>query len=239
MQWINGIPIFGTPDLSAVSQITTCAKNAAWCALMADHHKGYAVPIGGVVAYADAISPSGVGYDIGCGNKAVLTDMTGEELRTCIKPIMDDIWNTISFGIGRKNNERVDHALFESDAWKQPAISGLKNLAEDQLGTVGSGNHYVDLFTDEQDRVWIGVHFGSRGLGHKTASYFLKAAGAKDGMDVEPCVLDVHTPLGADYLECMQLAGSCAWRTTETPRNMPSTATLKSLAWPLQHIKPR
>jgi tRNA-splicing ligase RtcB len=54
-------------------------------------------------------------------------------------------------------------------------------MARSQLGTVGSGNHYVDLFTDEQDRVWIGVHFGSRGLGHKTATWFLKKVGAKDG----------------------------------------------------------
>ena len=211
MQWINGIPVFGTPDPGAVSQITTCAKKAAWCALMADHHKGYAVPIGGVVAYQNAISPSGVGYDIGCGNKAVLTDMRGNDLRMSIKPIMDDIWNTISFGIGRKNAERVDHPLFESDAWKQSAVRDLKYLAEDQLGTVGSGNHYVDLFVDEEDRVWIGVHFGSRGLGHKTATYFLKAAGAVDGMDVEPCVLDVSSAIGGDYLECMQLAGEYAY----------------------------
>lgn len=211
MKWVDGIPIWGDHDEATLNQIRTCAKKASWAALMADGHKGYAVPIGGVVAYENAISPSGVGYDIGCGNKAVLTDMTGEELRTCIEPIMDDIWNIISFGIGRKNNERVDHPLFESDAWKQPAISGLKNLAEDQLGTVGSGNHYVDLFTDEQDRVWIGVHFGSRGLGHKTATYFLKAAGARDGMDVEPCVLSVYTALGSDYLECMQLAGQYAY----------------------------
>lgn len=211
MQWINGIPVFGTPDPGAITQITKCAETAEWCALMADHHKGYAVPIGGVVAYADKISPSGVGYDIGCGNKAVLTDMPGSELRANIKQIMDDVWNTISFGIGRKNNERVDHPLFESDAWKQSAVRDLKYLAEDQLGTVGSGNHYVDLFTDEKDRVWIGVHFGSRGLGHKTATYFLRMAGAKDGMDVEPCVLDVHSSIGADYLECMQLAGEYAY----------------------------
>ena len=211
MRWINGIPVFGTPDPGAVNQITTCAKNAAWCALMADHHRGYAVPIGGVVAYADAISPSGVGYDIGCGNKAVLTDVRGPELRRYIRDIMDDVWKTISFGIGRKNAEKVDHPLFESDAWKLPAVSGLKNLAEDQLGTVGSGNHYVDLFTDEQDRVWIGVHFGSRGLGHKTATYFLKEAGAKDGMDVEPCVIGTDTALGGDYLEAMQLAGQYAY----------------------------
>jgi hypothetical protein len=67
MKLIDGIPIWGTPDEGAVSQIKTCAKTADRVALMADHHKGYAVPIGGVVAYKDAISPSGVGFDIACG----------------------------------------------------------------------------------------------------------------------------------------------------------------------------
>lgn len=211
MKWIDGIPVFGEPDPGAIAQIKTCAKTADWCALMADHHKGYAVPIGGVVAYANSISPSGVGYDIGCGNKAVLTDVRGPELRMYIKEIMDDVWKTISFGIGRKNNEKVDHPLFESDAWKLDATKNLKALAEDQLGTVGSGNHYVDLFTDEEDRVWIGVHFGSRGLGHKIATYFLRAAGAKDGMDVDPCVIPVDSTIGGEYLEAMHLAGQYAY----------------------------
>lgn len=211
MQWIDGIPVWGTPDPGALSQIKTCAKTAAWVALMADHHKGYAVPIGGVVAYENAISPSGVGYDIGCGNKAVLTDMRGYEVRQHVGVIMNDVWNNIAFGIGRKNAERVDHPLFESDAWKLDATKGLKAMAEDQLGTVGSGNHYVDIFVDEEDRVWVGVHFGSRGLGHKIATYFLNAAGAKDGMDVEPCVLPTDSTLGGHYLEAMHLAGEYAY----------------------------
>ena len=59
-------------------------------------------------------------------------------------------------------------------------------MARDQLGTVGAGNHYVDLFDDEEGLVWIGVHFGSRGLGHRIATAFLKAAGGKDGIDVAP-----------------------------------------------------
>jgi tRNA-splicing ligase RtcB len=84
-------------------------------------------------------------------------------------------------------------------------------MARQQLGTVGSGNHYVDIFADERDRVWIGVHFGSRGLGHKTATFFLSAAGAKDGIDVDPCVLRADSNLGADYLECMRLAGLYAY----------------------------
>lgn len=211
MKIIDGIPIWGTPDAGAVSQIKTCAKTADHVALMADHHKGYAVPIGGVVAYRDSISPSGVGYDIACGNKAVLTDMPGSVLRTQIKQVMDEVWKTIAFGVGRKNNEKVDHPLFESAVWSLGAVKDLKSMAAAQIGTVGSGNHYVDVFTDEQDRVWIGVHFGSRGLGHKTATWFLNKAGAKDGMDVEPCVISAVTPLGEEYIECMGLAGEYAY----------------------------
>jgi tRNA-splicing ligase RtcB len=208
---VDGIPIWGAPEEGAVSQIKTCARTADKVALMADHHKGYAVPIGGVVAYRNSISPSGVGYDIACGNKAVLLDMPATSLRADIKKIMDEVWNTISFGVGRRNAERVDHSLFDSGAWKCEAVAPLKEMARQQLGTVGSGNHYVDLFTDEQDRVWIGVHFGSRGLGHKTATWFLKEAGAKDGMDVEPCVIPADSDLGAQYLQCMTLAGEYAY----------------------------
>jgi len=211
VKFVDGIPIWGTPDEGAVSQIKTCARTADKVALMADHHKGYAVPIGGVVAYRDSISPSGVGYDIACGNKAVLLDMPGTLLRADIKTIMDEVWTTISFGVGRRNAERVDHSLFDSGAWKCQAAAPLKEMARQQLGTVGSGNHYVDLFTDELDRVWIGVHFGSRGLGHKTATWFLKQAGAKDGMDVEPCVISAGSDLGAQYIECMNLAGQFAY----------------------------
>jgi tRNA-splicing ligase RtcB len=178
---------------------------------MADHHKGYSVPIGGVVAYRNSISPSGVGFDIACGNKAVLLDMPGSALRADISRIMDDVFQTISFGIGRRNEERVDHPLFESPTWKCEAAAPLKQVAREQLGTVGSGNHYVDLFTDEQDRVWIGVHFGSRGLGHKIATWFLKKAGAKDGMDVDPCVIDANGDLGDQYIKCMHLGGEYAY----------------------------
>jgi len=211
MQFIDNIPVWGPADEGALSQIKTCAKTADKVALMADHHKGYAVPIGGVVAYKNSISPSGVGFDIACGNKAVLLDMPGSALRADIAKIMDGIWQTISFGVGRRNEERVDHPLFESSAWKTEAAAPLKQMAREQLGTVASGNHYVDLFTDEQDRVWVGAHFGSRGLGHKIATWFLKKAGAKDGMDVDPCVIDANGDLGDQYIKCMNLGGEYAY----------------------------
>ena len=83
-----------------------------------------------------------------------------------------------------------------------------RDIARNQLGTVGSGNHYVDIFVDEADRVWVGVHFGSRGLGHKTATYFLKKAGGKDGMDVAPAVVRRDSDLGQAYL-CLLYTSRC------------------------------
>ena len=213
MRFVNEtIPVWGDPiDEGAVRQIIECSKTANHVAMMADHHKGYAVPIGGVVAYTDSISPSGVGFDIACGNKAVLTNANAEDVRKNIKTIMDDIYSNIAFGVGRKNDEPVDHDLFDDVAFKLTGIAQLKDKARSQLGTVGSGNHYVDIFIDELDRVWVGVHFGSRGLGHGIATHFLKQGGASDGMDVAPLVIPANSPLGADYLEGMRLAGRYAY----------------------------
>lgn len=212
MKLINGIPVWGYPiDEGALAQIETCKKTAHSVAMMADHHLGYAVPIGGVVAYKDQISPSGVGFDIACGNMAVLTDLHYDEIKNHIPTLADEIFKQIAFGMGRKNEERVDHELFEDDSWKVVPKDIDKNTANRQLGTVGSGNHYVDIFTDNNHRIWIGVHFGSRGLGHKIATHFLKAGGAKDGINVDPLVLDVNSSLGADYIAAMTLAGKYAY----------------------------
>ena len=206
------VKIFGRHDEATIKQIKTCvAAGGERGVLCADGHKGYAQPIGGVVAYRDKISLSGVGFDIACGNLAILTDAKREQIEPKIAHVMDDIVRDISFGIGRKAKVRVEHELFDDPAWQLEPIGILKSMAADQLGTVGGGNHYVDVFVDQLDRIWIGVHFGSRGLGHKTATHFLKAAGGKDGMDVPPTVIDENSELGQDYLVGMHLAGRYAY----------------------------
>ena len=211
-QVIDSLPVWGVPDAGAVEQMQRCRERADYAALMADHHLGYAVPVGGVIAYADHVSPSGVGFDVSCGNKAVLLDADAGELRRHIRPIMDDLWRTLSFGIGRKNREPVEHELFDDDpGWDLPEAAQHRDMARAQLGTIGSGNHYVDLFTDEADRVWVGVHFGSRGLGHRLATHFIRAGGGRDGIHVDPVLLAADSDLGQRYLACMQLAGRYAY----------------------------
>ena len=212
---VEDIKIFGDHDEATLAQIKRSAAHeaVAGAVLCADGHKGYGVPIGGVLAYEGHISPSAVGFDIGCGNKACRLDIPADEVRAKIKSIMNDVWRTLDFGVGRKNSSDgpTDHPLFDDDLWYGSLLKPLKQMAQGQLGTIGSGNHYVDLFSDEKDRVWVGVHFGSRGLGHKTATHFLKAGGASDSMDAEPLVLSMNSDLGQDYYAHMALAGRYAY----------------------------
>lgn len=215
MKMIYNIPVWGEPLIEAVEQMKEITNHEIppnYCALMADHHIGYSVPVGGVVAYERHINVNGVGFDIACGNKAVLLDCDAGEVKNNIYRTMNEIQKHISFGIGRKNNEKVDHELFDHSDWLSiPILRDLKDKAREQLGTVGSGNHYVDIFTDELNRIWVGVHFGSRGLGHSIATHFIKAGGGVDGVHAKPVIFDENSDLGQQYLKCMELAGRYAY----------------------------
>ena len=213
--------IFGQHDAKTLAQLRDVAGRAARTALMADGHLGYVMPIGGVAAYRDRVSVVGVGFDIACGNAAIRTDVTGAQLAPRLAALADEIQSVISFGVGRKNradDAPVDHPLFEDEAWD--AVPGgnhreqLRAKARSQLGTVGSGNHYVDVFADESDRVWVGVHFGSRGFGFGVANGFLALGQDRAWGERVPereVLLDVTTPLGGAYWALMNLAGRYAY----------------------------
>lgn len=215
MEIIDGIPVWGIalPEVtSQMREVMNCEHVPKYVALMADHHIGYCVPVGGVVAYKDAVCVNGVGYDIACGNKAVRLDCDVNTVRENIYREMNEIQKYISFGVGRKNNEKVDHPILDDPIWERmDLLKPLKDKASEQLGTVGSGNHYVDIFTDEMDRIWVGCHFGSRGLGHTIATNFVKAGGGVDGVHAKPVIFNVHSDLGCQYLQCMELAGRYAY----------------------------
>src|SRR5919108_1657652 len=169
------VKTFGPVDERSLKQLERCmeAGDAEFGVLCADHHPGYSQPIGGGIAYEAYVSPSGVGYDIGCGNKAAETELTRADLAALggVEAVMHEITRRISFGMGVAAQERVDHPVLDKirNADFAPQRK-LAQVAESQLGTVGSGNHYVNLMEDENGHIWVGVHFGSRGFGHKTAS---------------------------------------------------------------------
>src|SRR5262245_56620170 len=215
--------VFGEHEPNTLHQLQDVASRAERAALMADGHLGYVMPIGGVAAYREQVSVVGVGFDIACGNAAIQTDLarTGSpDLINRLGEIADAIQDEISFGIGRKNradDAPVDHPLFESPAWDalpNHARNELRSKARKQLGTVGSGIHYVDVFVDEADAIWVGVHFGSRGLGHPIASGFLALSqGEKWGARVpeRETLLSLQQPMGQDYWSLMMLAGDYAY----------------------------
>lgn len=219
--------IFGQHDEQTLRQFEHVRTQAVDAALMADGHVGYVMPIGGVAAYHDQVSVVGVGFDIACGNAAIRTDLTLESLgrnpkrlaRT-IASLADTIAARVSFGVGRRNeadDAPVDHPLFDDPAWEAVPAQfrrGLIAKARAQLGTVGSGNHYVDVFVDETDALWVGVHFGSRGFGHTVASAFLAVGQGRAWGERVPeteVLLDVGKPVGHDYWHLMNLAGQYAY----------------------------
>ena len=208
------LKVFGQHDEATVQQMRNCMAvgNVVGGVICADGHLGYAQPVGGVIAYEKQISISGVGFDIGCGNMAARLDTPFSAIEDRVGTIIRDVAKVISFGIGRTNEERVEHEMFDDgDAWREADREDYRQKAVAQLGTVGSGNHYVDLMRDEQGFVWIGVHFGSRGLGHSSATKYLKAAGGKDGMNVPPAVIDEDSEIGRRYIAAMELAGRYAY----------------------------
>ena len=214
------ITIFGRDiiDHAAIEQLERCVGEDDIGVLNADAHHGYRHPIGGAVAYRDKISLSGVGFDIACGNKAVRTNVLARDLD--IPRVMDEIVRRISFGVGRKSKEPVDHPVLERIAHAEfKPQRKLYTLAAEQLGTVGGGNHYVDLYRDDQGWLWVAVHFGSRGFGHRTTMGFIALAHGhsfedhvpEGSMDAPPILFDASSELAHDYLSAIELAGEYAY----------------------------
>src|SRR5436190_6491403 len=217
--------VFGTHDEKTIQQLQDVASRAEQAALMADGHVGYVMPIGGVAAYDNQASVVGVGFDIACGNAAIRTNLNLAQFdRSALEHFADEIQRSISFGIGRRNESAHaprEHELFGASEWDavrevagKHAHDALLHKARQQLGTVGSGNHYVDVFADEDGTIWVGVHFGSRGLGHTIASGFLALSQNKKwrerAKEVE-ALLDLSAPLGDAYWHAMELAGAYAY----------------------------
>ncbi|KAA5604374.1 RtcB family protein [Roseospira marina] len=145
-------------------------------ALMPDAHKGYALPIGAVVATQDVVVPAWVGYDIGCGMCALpFVGVDPDELRAKAHALLNDIYVAVPVGFKHNANGFPASSLCLLDrSWV--IQDQLDAGAWCQLGTLGGGNHFIEIGLDEVDQVWVVIHSGSRNLGHKVATHWMKVA---------------------------------------------------------------
>lgn len=194
-------------DQAALSQFYDALKQpwAVAGALMPDVHKGYTLPIGSVVATEGVVVPAFVGYDIGCGMCAVRTSMSLEHLRANRNELHTAILRAVP--VGAQKHKRpigwgkcdLPHTPLAEKVWF--ARNGAK-----QFGTLGGGNHFIELGYDEDDRVWVVIHSGSRGFGHGLATEYMKLASGSDKAKEGHYPLSLDSQLGQDYMKDMAYA---------------------------------
>ena len=169
-------------------------------ALMPDAHLGYSLPIGAVVATEGVVVPSWVGYDIGCGMCAAPTTFSVDQVLESRRDIFSALSRKIPVGNQKHRRQQIwsdEEFLRHSKIVKE--MYAKRNAAK-QLGTLGGGNHFIEIGVDETDKVWIIIHSGSRGLGHGVAGAYMKLACGEDKAKEGHYGLQVATPLGQDYI---------------------------------------
>ncbi len=205
-------------DSDTLSQFKECYSEdfVTAAALMPDAHKGYSAPIGAVLITKEKIVPAWVGYDIGCGLIAVR--IKGKNILNKIlenkQKIYPEVLKRIPMGVGeyqkpgnlsektRQNFKKLIEK-FEKGDYEKDILHFLKNTSLKHLGTLGGGNHFIEIGYHKKE-VWLIIHSGSRGIGHKVAKkYMIKASNTKDNFE-RTFPLDSNSKLGKEYLNVLE-----------------------------------
>ena len=222
--WIKGVPL----EDSARRQLGNVARLPfihSHVAVMPDVHYGRGATIGSVIATKGAIIPAAVGVDIGCGMMAVRTSLTADQLPDDLSMIRSDIERTVPHGgVGPKGGwmKGVPNAI--ATRFVESGLADRLKLIEDKhrkirganhvihLGSLGTGNHFIELCLDEESRVWVMLHSGSRGVGNRIGTYFISEAREaliKRGYgmpDMDLSWFEEGEDLFADYVEAVEWA---------------------------------
>lgn len=186
--WTKGVPVeeAAKQQLRNIASLPFIYRHVA---AMPDVHFGRGATVGSVIATRGAIIPAAVGVDIGCGMMAVRTSLTAERLPDSMAQVRDAIERAVPHGgIGIKGGwkdgvpDRVGNRFFQSGLAdgltrledRHPAIKNANSLVH--LGTLGGGNHFIEICLDEENRVWVMLHSGSRGVGNRIGTYFIERA---------------------------------------------------------------
>ncbi len=188
--WTRGVPL----EPEALEQLSNIARLPIvhrWVAAMPDVHLGIGATVGSVIPTIGAVIPAAVGVDIGCGMMAVQTTLTSHDLPYNLAPMRNTIERAVPHGRGKHGgkgdkgswsaipNRVVDVWAELEPTWKRiagkhPAVEKSNHVVH--LGTLGTGNHFIEVCLDEGDQVWFMLHSGSRGVGNRIGSYFIELA---------------------------------------------------------------
>ncbi len=233
MKWVKSEKGYKVPIQSwceqvedgALSQAADLASHPAvyhHVALMPDCHQGYGMPIGGVIACQNAVIPNAVGVDIGCGMGAVETNISVSATnQRKLRGLTELIKESIPCGEGKAHHAKQSWDGFNEDI-EEYADRGwftehAKKLANRNLGTLGGGNHFIEVQGSEEGFVWLMIHSGSRNLGHTIATYYNKLAlelNKKWNIQIpnkDLAFFPADSPEGQSYVKDMTLALNYAW----------------------------
>ncbi|MBP0009017.1 RtcB family protein [Roseofilum sp. Belize Diploria] len=186
LQFAQAKPVLSWANHPLAHDETRMAKNVAslpfvfkHVALMPDVHLGKGALVGSVIATKEAIIPAAVGVDIGCGMAAVKTPFTAAQLEGKLKKIRQDIESTIP--VGFNDNKEVEKTVTNWQGWQDfkdlhKGVQNLDSKAMKQMGSLGGGNHFIEVCLDTEDRVWLMLHSGSRHIGNRLAQNHIHTA---------------------------------------------------------------
>lgn len=210
-------------EQGAMEQAKNCARLPHafhHISIMPDAHQGFAMPVGGVMALKNAVMPNAVGVDIGCGMLAARTSLRVESVGRRFEQLAEEILHTVPVGFQHHKKAQDDPVLdpihVKGKAKKQlkesmPVVAEQRDSIPFQLGTLGGGNHFIELQRDEEGWLWVMIHSGSRNIGLKIANYYHKAAknyceDKLGGLSNDYAYLTLDLPEAHAYLEQMNWA---------------------------------
>lgn len=222
--WVRGVPLEDQAH-EQLRNIAAIPFVGPWVAVMPDVHLGKGATVGSVIPTRGAVIPAAVGVDIGCGMAAVRTTLRASDLSDDLGPLRNSIERSVPVGNGRggehwKLPDSIETRVAQSglverlDAIKQKHRKIRTDKLDRQIGTLGGGNHFIELCLDESDAVWVMLHSGSRGTGNLIGSYFIERAREELGKrvlgfhlpDKDLAFFMEGEPLFDDYVEAVSWA---------------------------------
>lgn len=217
--WVSHVPALEPQAFEQILNTAALPFIHKHVAIMPDAHWGIGATVGSVVPTKGALVPAAVGVDIGCGMVAARTNLTADDLPDNLRDIRLQIERDIPVGFNQHNPDRIPKtvatawiSLAPGMNWLEHNVLKHKHNPMNQVGTLGGGNHFIEICLDENNRVWVMLHSGSRGIGNAIGKHFIEKARKRaetDGIklpDSNLAWLPEGTPEFQNYVDALTWA---------------------------------